>query len=190
MAKGGGGAWKVAYADFVTAMMAFFLVMWLCAQDQKTKKAVASYFTNPNIVLDGASKIPTGAGSAFQGSVTGPVPHSERIAAGTGRGTYSSKATISRITRLVNEWMQSDEKLVRHWRREAVKQRESVRRESGPEAKADAVERIASKQLAARLAQELSPAIASEAKGLHRDLLVEIVADINWPEIADDLLGD
>jgi hypothetical protein len=164
--------------------------MWLCAQDQKTKKAVADYFSNPNTVMDGASKSPSKAGSAFEGSVTGPVPHSERIAAGTGRGTYTSRATVSRITRLVNDWLHSDEKLIRHWRREAVKQRESVRRDSGPETKGDAVERLASKQLAARLSQELSPAIASEAKGLHRDLLLEITADINWPEIADDLLGD
>jgi flagellar motor protein MotB len=37
MAGGGGGAWKVAYADFVTAMMAFFMVMWLVSQDQKVK---------------------------------------------------------------------------------------------------------------------------------------------------------
>ena len=34
---GSGGAWKVAYADFVTAMMAFFLVMWITAQSQKVK---------------------------------------------------------------------------------------------------------------------------------------------------------
>jgi hypothetical protein len=46
--KGGGGAWKVAYADFVTAMMAFFMVMWLVSQNQKVKEAVAGYFRNPN----------------------------------------------------------------------------------------------------------------------------------------------
>ncbi len=189
MAKGGGGAWKVAYADFVTAMMAFFLVMWLCAQDQKTKKAVADYFSSPNTVMGGVSKSPSNAGSVFDAAVSGNVPHSERVAAGTGRGTYTSKATISRITNLVNDWLHSDEKLVRHWRDEALKQRESVRRENGVAAKGDAVEQIASRQLAARLAQELSPAIASQAKGLHRDLLVEITADINWSEIADDLLS-
>ena len=42
-----GGAWKVAYADFVTAMMAFFLVMWLVAQDQQIKEAVEHSFRNP-----------------------------------------------------------------------------------------------------------------------------------------------
>jgi chemotaxis protein MotB len=46
MAGKGGGAWKVAYADFVTAMMAFFMVMWLLAQDAKVKDAVAKSFRN------------------------------------------------------------------------------------------------------------------------------------------------
>src|SRR4029077_12335890 len=47
MAAGGGGAWKVAYADFVTAMMAFFLVMWITGQSKPVKQAVASYFEDP-----------------------------------------------------------------------------------------------------------------------------------------------
>ena len=47
-----GGAWKVAFADFMTAMMAFFLVMWLInASNEETKKAVASYF-NPIKLTD------------------------------------------------------------------------------------------------------------------------------------------
>jgi chemotaxis protein MotB len=47
MAGHGGGAWKVAYADFVTAMMAFFLVMWITSQGEDVKKAVAGYFQDP-----------------------------------------------------------------------------------------------------------------------------------------------
>jgi chemotaxis protein MotB len=42
-----GGAWKVAYADFVTAMMAFFLVMWLVSQKPAVKAAVGGYFRDP-----------------------------------------------------------------------------------------------------------------------------------------------
>ncbi|MFN4032073.1 MAG: flagellar motor protein MotB [Fimbriimonadales bacterium] len=42
-----GGAWKVAYADFVTAMMAFFMVMWLIGMDAKTRAAIAAYFRDP-----------------------------------------------------------------------------------------------------------------------------------------------
>jgi len=44
---GGGGAWKVAYADFVTAMMAFFMVMWLTSQSEEVKKAIGGYFQDP-----------------------------------------------------------------------------------------------------------------------------------------------
>src|SRR6185503_16709748 len=39
-----GGAWKVAYADFVTAMMSFFLVMWIVGQNQDVRKGIAGYF--------------------------------------------------------------------------------------------------------------------------------------------------
>ncbi|HVO32906.1 MAG TPA: flagellar motor protein MotB [Elusimicrobiota bacterium] len=42
-----GGSWKVAYADFVTAMMALFLCLWLTSQDQKIKDAVERAFKNP-----------------------------------------------------------------------------------------------------------------------------------------------
>src|SRR5574340_1394502 len=44
---GSGGSWKVAYADFVTAMMAFFMVMWILGQNEKVKQAVAHYFNQP-----------------------------------------------------------------------------------------------------------------------------------------------
>jgi chemotaxis protein MotB len=42
-----GGSWKVAYADFVTAMMAFFMVMWILGMDDRTKSAIEGYFSNP-----------------------------------------------------------------------------------------------------------------------------------------------
>ena len=42
-----GGAWKVAYADFVTAMMALFIVLWLLSTSQQTKEALAGYFRDP-----------------------------------------------------------------------------------------------------------------------------------------------
>ena len=42
-----GGAWKVAYADFVTALMSLFIVLWLMSQSEQVKKAVAGYFNDP-----------------------------------------------------------------------------------------------------------------------------------------------
>ena len=53
-----GGAWKVAYADFVTAMMAFFMVMWLVgALTTKQREAVSDYFKNPSPLV-GTSPAP------------------------------------------------------------------------------------------------------------------------------------
>ena len=43
-----GGSWKVAYADFVTAMMAFFMVMWIMGMSDSTKSMVQGYFNDPN----------------------------------------------------------------------------------------------------------------------------------------------
>ena len=45
-----GGSWKVALADFMTALMCFFLVMWLLNQTPETKKAVSDYFSTPSII--------------------------------------------------------------------------------------------------------------------------------------------
>jgi chemotaxis protein MotB len=42
-----GGAWKVAYADFVTAMLSLFIVLWLLSSSEQVQKAVGGYFTNP-----------------------------------------------------------------------------------------------------------------------------------------------
>src|SRR2546426_2214186 len=55
-----GGAWKVAYADFVTAMMALFIVLWLLSSSDQVKKAVGGYFSDP-----------TGAGKMIGSSLGG-----------------------------------------------------------------------------------------------------------------------
>src|SRR5690348_4831107 len=59
-----GGAWKVAYADFVTAMMAFFLLMWLLnATTEEQRRGLADYFTPTNLFSHGSS----GTGQPFGG---------------------------------------------------------------------------------------------------------------------------
>jgi chemotaxis protein MotB len=61
-----GGAWKVAYADFVTAMMALFMVLWISAQDQEILIATSRYFQNPfNSPMDASSGVMSlGAGGS------------------------------------------------------------------------------------------------------------------------------
>jgi chemotaxis protein MotB len=65
-----GGAWKVAYADFTTAMMALFLLLWLAAQDQKIKEAVERAFRNPfmSLTKEGSGLMPTKTQSSGRGS--------------------------------------------------------------------------------------------------------------------------
>src|SRR5437868_9309934 len=56
-----GGAWKVAYADFVTALMALFIVLWLVSSGREVREAVSGYFRDPR----GHTKL---AGTAHAGS--------------------------------------------------------------------------------------------------------------------------
>jgi len=59
-----GGAWKVAYADFVTAMMALFIVLWIVGQSNAVKQAIAAYFKDPSVFTHGsggAGILPDGA---------------------------------------------------------------------------------------------------------------------------------
>ncbi len=63
-----GGAWKVAYADFVTALMSLFIVLWLMSQSAKIKEAVAGYFNDPH----GTAAL---MGTTMKGSgIPAPVP--------------------------------------------------------------------------------------------------------------------
>jgi chemotaxis protein MotB len=79
-----GGAWKVAYADFVTAMMAFFLVMWLVGQSPNVKAAVAGYFRDPGVfeTTRGGGVLPGGAEGLKDSGVTLPkaIPNDVKAA--------------------------------------------------------------------------------------------------------------
>ncbi len=60
-----GGAWKVAYADFVTAMMALFIVLWLLNTSDETKKAIGGYFQDPAGVGKQVGSAMAGTGEAL-----------------------------------------------------------------------------------------------------------------------------
>jgi chemotaxis protein MotB len=86
-----GGAWKVAYADFVTAMMAFFMVMWILGMDPNVKDSIEGYFANPVGYKKGysAGKSPLSSGNSPGKVQTTPVrlvarQEEERALTGTG----------------------------------------------------------------------------------------------------------
>jgi chemotaxis protein MotB len=85
-----GGAWKVAYADFVTAMMAFFLLMWLLnATTEKQRKGISDYF-NPTIPVN---RISGGGDGAFGGNSV----FSEETMAHTGTGAMDRKTDTASV---------------------------------------------------------------------------------------------
>ncbi|MGC1504558.1 MAG: flagellar motor protein MotB [Sulfitobacter sp.] len=115
-----GGGWKVAYADFMTAMMAFFLLMWILASsDEQKLRGIAEYFTNATKpggigVLDGSTLGPPGTLTASNGAVvargselgrmddpspsrwevrdTTPTSDPKEIVQGSHEGTYENPA--------------------------------------------------------------------------------------------------
>src|ERR1044071_3631756 len=60
-----GGAWKVAYADFVTAMMALFIVLWLMNASKQIQEAVGGYFKDPTGTAKQVGSDMVGAGENF-----------------------------------------------------------------------------------------------------------------------------
>ena len=68
-----GGAWKVAYADFVTAMMALFIVLWIVGQSKQVKESVANYFKDPGAFFESTkgSAMSSAGGKIGAGEPTG-----------------------------------------------------------------------------------------------------------------------
>ncbi len=60
-----GGAWKVAYADFVTAMMSLFIVLWLTSSADAVKKSVAQYFNDPKGTAEKTGSLRNGSGQGM-----------------------------------------------------------------------------------------------------------------------------
>jgi chemotaxis protein MotB len=75
-----GGAWKVAYADFTTAMMALFLCLWLTSQDQRIKDAVERAFRNPFTSITKES--------------TGIIPNKDTQAVKSDKGNFDSASAV------------------------------------------------------------------------------------------------
>jgi chemotaxis protein MotB len=71
----GGGAWKVAYADFVTAMMALFIVLWIVGQNKAVKGAISEYFKDP---VAFAEKTKAGGGSGILPDSAPPAPKADQ----------------------------------------------------------------------------------------------------------------
>jgi chemotaxis protein MotB len=190
VAAKGGGAWKVAYADFVTAMMAFFLVMWICGQDQQIRRGVSYYFQDPfNTTMVGRSKQPSRSGSVSELNNFGNVPLSESVALGRGRKSYSSQGERAPATKLISQWLNSNPDEVKYWKDKAEVAKQMAKGNKEVIEKRSTVDEVAALELSKFLKNELRLEISSQSKGIQRDLLFEMTSQVNWLEIAEDFIG-
>ncbi|MBP3960891.1 hypothetical protein J8F10_37190 [Gemmata sp. G18] len=184
MAKGGGGSWKVAYADFVTAMMAFFLVMWIGAQDVKVRQSVANYFVDPS----GVSKKPANAGAVLDSPVSGPVPENVKVEGG--RGSRSPGGDVpSPSTAAVINWIKGDPKRYQHWKSEAQRCRVAANSQKAVN-QTQSPEEVASNQLTSLLSTEVAGSIPKDTPDVYKDLLFGSFKEINWKQAAEVLLSE
>lgn len=98
-----GGAWKVAYADFVTAMMAFFLLMWLLgATDEEKRKGIADYFAPTIIPMErsGGSNGVMGGRSLEEPEGNAPHPQLSGLRPATPFQSRNTQSTPSELDRM------------------------------------------------------------------------------------------
>jgi len=182
--KGGGGSWKVAYADFVTAMMAFFLVMWIGAQDQKIKQAVANYFVDPS----GAARTPSKTGSTFESMTYGAVAHEDKVAMGQGRNFYTERGEASKPTKKINDYFAHDPKVLGYWKEQAARQRDAAAQAAEVVEGKNTATQIATRALAKQMQSEMSQGVVRLKDPLHQDLLIGAINEVNWQELAEDMM--
>ena len=182
--KGGGGSWKVAYADFVTAMMAFFLVMWIGAQDVKVKQAVANYFVDPS----GTAKTPSKTGSTFDSLTYGPVASQDNVDGGKGRNYYTGPGEASKPTKKVNDYFASDAKALAYWKEQAARQRDAAAVSVEVAEGTNTAGEIATRALAKQMKSEMSQGVVKLKDPLHQDLVIGAINEVNWQELAEDML--
>jgi flagellar motor protein MotB len=182
MAKGGGGSWKVAYADFVTAMMAFFLVMWIGAQDVKVRQSVANYFVDPS----GVSKTPK-SGGQFDEVSPGPVPNNTAVNGGAGTRTPSGQPP-NPATAAVMQWIKENPDRLEYWKGQAQQCRETAASQAGAnQAKPpDEVARdLFSKMLSTAMAADLPP----QTPEVYRRIVFASLVGVDWDQVAKDIMN-
>lgn len=191
MAGKGGGAWKVAYADFVTAMMAFFMVMWLTSQNQKVKDAIARYFVDPvGVALSGSSTSPAASGSMFNEEFAGAVPGGSHRKSGRGMGSLPQPEDPESETMVIAEWVLQDSHLSDRWVNQAKEELQKAKRELPMKAARGEIEERALTSLSRKMKQEITTQMLSETKGMSQDILAAALTKVEWNAIAGECIAE
>ncbi len=189
MAGKGGGAWKVAYADFVTAMMAFFMVMWLTSQDQQVKDAIAQYFVEPvGMRMNGNAHRPNTSGSMFKQEFQGQVPGGAKSQTGRGLGDLAQQENLESETMVIAEWLLQDAKTSEAWLTKARSHLDKARRSLPIRAEDSLIQSTAAKDLARTMKREITSETLNRSKGMSQDLLSAALSKVEWQVVAEELL--
>jgi len=189
MAGKGGGAWKVAYADFVTAMMAFFLVMWLVSQNAKVKDAVAKYFMDPvGFYQVGSNKNPGDSGAIFDYEGQGRVPGKNFQLAGRGRGSHTDRRQGEAETATVEQSLTKDPEAEEYWRTQALRQKDAATESEYVREKTLSVDQAATIQLAKQLETEFAAKVPEDLDPVYRELMTASMSYVDWRGVAQGLV--
>jgi len=183
MAGKGGGSWKVAYADFVTAMMAFFLVMWIGAQDVKVRQSVANYFIDPS----GVPKSPKSTGSITDAPDPGSVPAPSGSTRGPGVRPIAN-GPPSPSTKAVIDWIDTDEKRTAYWKQKAAQARASANTKQAQNDNLNPDER-ARQNLSTQLRSVLVENVPNSVPDVYRDLIFGSFKEVNWEQVAEHIFS-
>lgn len=184
MAGKGGGSWKVAYADFVTAMMAFFLVMWIGAQDVKVRQSVANYFVDPS----GVSKAPK-SGGLMESPSPGAVPEKEKVTGGQGTREPTKDGQPSPATAAVIEWVRADTARFQYWRGQAQRCRQEASALKDAANQSSTPDQIATRTLGQLLSTEVNKNVPTELPDVYKRLLHGSFGGVNWEQVALDIMS-
>jgi flagellar motor protein MotB len=191
---GKGGAWKVAYADFVTAMMAFFMVMWLITQDQKVKESIARYFQAPTglRIFDSATK-PASAGGMLEADATGPIPGSRLRSTGHGLGDSQDHTDPDNESEIVNQWLFDDSGWIRRWKplaEEQVRRSQQLHFPGTPDERELRAAEFAQRQLASQLQELIIAEGDALPDGVGKDLYFRAISRVNWDNLAEECIWE
>lgn len=189
MAGGGGGAWKVAYADFVTAMMAFFMVMWLVSQDQKVKDSVARYFVDPvGFSLSGSSSKPKDTAGVFEQEFAGHVPGAKHRMTGRGRGNLASRENQENETTLVADAILEEPEKAERWEGEAKKQLDAAKNSPAVRAGTMSESEAARLMLSRKMRQQITDEAMQSTQGVYQDLVSTSLNRVDFDALAEEVI--
>ena len=149
---------------------------------------MAEYFNPIGSINGGTSRKPQRSGAPYESINSGAVPEEDGVALGSGRQSFSIERGPSPPTKVVADWLFRDKKAREYWLKQAKDQRESARWSKEVKENQSTIEKVSLRKLTGQLREEITREIPVKNEGLYREMLFAVIWQVNWGEIAEDLL--